>query len=166
VPADSGGTSGPGQPPPGQQPWSPPSQPWAPPPKRRRSRWLTVGLPIGALLLLAGVGTLAVILIKTIAGSLGPAKDAAEAYATALVEERWDDAHSMLCEQSRSEVTSEDLASLHGGLSDYSLTGINVHSSGGRTTGEATITFERDDGLDDTTAVPLVEESGDWRPCP
>ena len=166
MPADRGGRSDAGQPSPGQQPWAPPPQHWAPPPKRRRSRWLTVGLPIGLLLLLGGCGTLAVILVKSLAGSLGPAKDAAESYATALIEERWDDAHAMLCEQARADVTPESLASLHGGLAGYSLTGINVHSSGGRTTGEATINFERDDGLDDTTVIPLVEEGDDWRPCP
>src|SRR5688500_1030566 len=104
--------SGPGQPPPGAYPWPPPypgpggsPPPWAPPPRPRRSRWLTVGVPSRALLLLGGCGTLAVLAVNAFTGAIGPATQATEEYATALVEQRWDDAREMLCDEVRPALT-------------------------------------------------------------
>ena len=159
---------------PGLQPWPPPYSgaygppPWAPPPRRRRSRWLTVGLPLGALLVLGGAATLAFLAFNAVTGTLGPAKQAAESYATALVEQRWDDAHAMLCDETRAGITPDDLADLYGDppLAEYTLTGIHVNSSGGRTTGQATLTFVTETGLDVPTFVTLENHGEDWLPCP
>ncbi len=158
---------GPGHgPAPHYPPLAPP--PWAPPPRRRRSRWLTVGLPIGGVLLLGGCGAFVVVAVRGISGQIGPAQEAAGAYAGALVEQRWDDAHDMLCDDSAARLSADDLAVLFGdpALTGFSVDGVNVVSSNGRTTGDATLTFQLEGGLEQQSLVPLVEDGGDWRPCP
>jgi hypothetical protein len=127
-----------------------------------------VGLPLAGLLLLGGGAVLVVVTVRSLTGALGPARAAADAYATALVEERWDDAHAMLCDGSKDGLGPDDLAALHGDppLADSSITGIEVNSSGGRTTGQVTLEFVTEDGLRETTLLALVRDGGDWRPCP
>jgi hypothetical protein len=157
-----------GQPSPPMYP--PPAPPYRAPPvqKRRRSRWLTVGLPLGVLLVLGGCGTVAVLAVYAFTGSLGPAMEVGGAYAGALVDQRWDDAHAMLCDEARAAVTAEQLAARYGGppLTGYSVEGAYVGSSGGHTSGEVTVRFLTEDGLDELTVVPLVRDGDDWRPCP
>jgi hypothetical protein len=127
-----------------------------------------VGVPIGALLLLGGCGTLAVLAVNAFTGAIGPATQATEEYATALVEQRWDDAREMLCDEVRPALTPGDLAELYGDprLVRYEVTGIEVNSSSGRSTGQATITFITETGLKDPTFLRLVKDGDDWRPCP
>ena len=160
---------GTGQPPPFGYPAAGPPR-WQPLPlqKRRRSRWLTIGLPLGLLLVLGGCATAVVLLVTTVGGALGPARQAGEAYATALVEQRWDDAHAMLCDEARTAVTARQLAAQYGQppLTGYSIDGVNVRSSGGQETGDVTIRFVSEGGLDELTLVPLVEDGDRWRPCP
>ena len=148
---------------PQHQQWAPPA--WTPQPARRRSRWLTVGLPVGIVVLaLVVLGLLAV---RGFAGSIGPAQDAARAYATALVEQRWDDAHAMLCEASAEAVTAQELAASFGEppLTGSRVEGVNVVWSNGRTTGDATVVLETEGGVPERILLALVEEDGDWRPC-
>lgn len=154
------------------QPWGPPPPghdaptPWGPPPKRRRSRWLTIGLPVGlVVVMLAVVGILAV---RGISGGIRPAQQAVDAYATALVEQRWDDAHGTLCERSAARFTAEDLAATYGEppLTGYAVLGVSVNWSNGRTTGLATVEFTTGSGMPDRTELPLAEEGEDWRVCP
>jgi hypothetical protein len=161
------GPGGYGPPPPwAPSPWTPP--PWAPPPRRRRSRWLTVGLPIAGVVLLGGLVAVVVFAVKGFTGALQPASQAADAYATALVEQRWDDAHGMLCDRSAAEFTAEDLAVLFRDppMTGFSTEGVNVNWTNGLTTGEVSMTFETEDGERTRTVLALVEEEGTWRPCP
>ena len=118
--------------------------------------------------LLGGLVALVLLAVNGFTDGIRPAQQAAGAYATALVEPRWDDAHGMLCEESAAQVTAEDLATRYGDppLTGYSIDGVNVLWSNGRTTGDATITFETEGGLSDRTVMPLVEEGETWRPCP
>lgn len=144
------------------------SQPWAPPPStRRRSRWLTIGLPIGALLL-GGVLLLGFLAFRGFTQDVRPAQQAVDAYATALVEQRWDDAHGLLCESSAAEYTAEDLAASFADppLTGYTVLGVSVRWSNGTTAGDATVSFETDGGMEQDVSLPLVEEGEDWRPCP
>ena len=160
--------NGSGQPPLWQP--APPTPPWAAAPVRkpRRSRWLTVGLPLGVVLLLGGCSALTVFAVLAAKDSLGPAQDAAGEYATALVEQRWEDAHALLCEPSRSEISADDLEELYRdpALSGYRVEGVNVRSSNGRTTGDVTLAFETESGLADRTFLPLVKVGEEWQPCP
>ena len=152
------------------EPWAPP-HPAAPPvqpaPRRRRSRWLTIGLPVG-LLLLVGVGVALWLGVRAFMGAIGPAQQAAEDYATALVDARWRDAQAQLCDADRSTVTAEALAQQYSAsdLTGYRLEGIEVVSSNGRTSGEARLVFQTPGGLDTTTVLPLEKDGDTWRPCP
>ncbi|QXG75103.1 hypothetical protein KUM42_14810 [Modestobacter sp. L9-4] len=152
-----------------QEPWAPPwpTAPPALPAQRRRSRWLTIGLPLGVLALVA-VGVAVWFGVRAFLGALGPAQRAAEDYATALVDGRWDDAQSQLCERDRSTVTADALQQQFSttDLTGYRLEGISVVSSNGRTTGEARVVFETAGGLDTTTVLPLDKDGDTWRPCP
>ncbi|WP_147251790.1 hypothetical protein [Blastococcus sp. TF02-8] len=149
----------------GQPVWGPP--PWGPPPKRRASRWLTIGLPIGAVVLVAVLG-LGYLVFKGVSEGIMPAKRAVDAYATALVEQRWEDAHDQLCESGAREYTPEDLAEAYGDppLTAYSVDGVNVTWSNGRGTGNASVTLEARGTVRDHVVLPLVEEGEDWRVCP
>lgn len=151
---------------PHQQQW-PPSPAWNPPPRRRRSRWLTVGLPVGIVVLVA-VGLLGYLVVRAFTEGIRPARDATRAYADALVDQRWDDAHAMLCEASAEEFSAQDLATSFGDppLTGAGIEGVNVVWSNGRTTGDATIVFETDGGVRERTVMALVEEDDIWRPCP
>ncbi len=167
-PPPSTGPAGARQPLPPMYPPTAPSY-WAPPvQKRRRSRWLTIGLPLGVLLVLGGCGTVAVLAMNAFTGSLGPAMEVGGAYAGALVDQRWDDAHAMLCDEARATVTAEQLAAQYTrpSLTGYFIEGTHVGSSGGHTSGEVTVRFLTEDGLDELTVVPLVRDGDDWRPCP
>ena len=106
--------------------------------------------------------------INDLTGSLGSAQQGAVAYADALVDERWADAHALLCEGSRALITPEDLEEHYAGrdLTGYRITGINVSNHNGVESGQIGITFTTADGLDDTTSIPLTREGDDLRPCP
>ena len=151
---------------PAAAPW-PAAPPSPPAPRRRRSRWLTVGLPVGLVLLTAlAVGVW--FAVRALMGALAPAQDAAENYATALVEGRWADAQGQLCFRDRSAVTADALAQQYSssGLTGYRIEGISVVTSNGETSGQATVVFTTGSGLDSTTVLPLEEDGGTWRPCP
>ena len=158
---------GPVQPPPGGPApyWVPPGLPSG----RKRSRWLTVGLPVaGGLLLLGGCGAAIVFFVSTVGGEIGPARGAGESYARALVEERWDDAHAGLCAEVQADVTPDELAAHYTDpdVTEYGLDGVDVRSSNGRTSAEVAITLVYADGLRDHLVLPLADEDGSWRPCP
>jgi len=148
-----------------QQQW--PSAPaWNQPVRRRRSRWLTVGLPVGVVLVVLGV--LAVVVVRGFIGGLQPAQNATKAYADALVDQRWDDAHAMLCAPSAGEFTAEELEASYGEppLTGSDVEAVNVTWSNGRTMGDATVVLESDGGVRERVVLALVEEDGTWRPCP
>lgn len=152
---------------PGQQP--PYWLPAPPPPRRKRSRWLTVGLPVtGGLLLLGGCGAAVLDFVNGVGGELGPARQAAESYAQALVDGRWDDAHASLCAEVRADVTPDELAEHYTdpGVTEFGLDGVNVQSSNGRSTADVTVTLVYADGLQDHLVLPLADEDGSWRVCP
>jgi hypothetical protein len=161
-------------PPPGNAyAWPPyPSPGYGPPPgfvpsRRRRSRWLTVGLPVGLVLLLGGGGAAITLFVTSVGTSIKPAEQAANAYAKALVEQRWSDAQAMLCSQDR-VVTPDQLAAHYSRpqLTGYSVEGVNVMNYNGQVSATATIRFDTADGLYNSTTVPLTKENAAWRPCP
>ena len=145
----------------------PAAPPGPPVPRRRRSRWLTIGLPV-AVLVLAAVGVAVWSAVGAVRGAVGPAQDAAEEFADAVVDGRWDDAQGQLCVRDRSTVTADALAQQYAltGLTGYRVDGISVVTSNGETSGEAQVVFTTDTGLDSTTLLPLEEDDGTWRPCP
>lgn len=150
----------------------PPPQPYGapyqPPPRRRRSRWLTIGLPVAAVLVIAGIAVGIWLLVGTLKDALGPATQAAEGYATALEDQRWDDAQGMLCESSAADLTADDLAALYAqpDLTGHRIEGVSVNSSNGRTTGRVEIVFTTAAGPEDRMALPLTKDGESWRPCP
>jgi hypothetical protein len=151
-------------------PYPPPPPYWAsgpPPARRRRSRWLTIGLPLGVLLL-GGLVALVALFIGTVGKELGPAQEAAGAYAQALVDQRWDDAHGLLCDQGLAGVTPEDLAGHYAQpeLTGFSIDGISVSNVNGQRSAQAEITFTTADGLTDRTSLPLTHDGTRWEPCP
>ncbi|WNV76014.1 hypothetical protein [Geodermatophilus sp. DSM 44513] len=123
---------------------------------------------MGSLLVLGGCGALAVRFLDTVGSEVGPVRDAAESYAQALVDGRWDDAHAGLCADVRGEVTADELAAHHTDpdVTGYDVRGFDVRSSGGRTTAEVTVTLEYADGWRDNLVLPLADEQGTWRVCP
>ena len=143
--------------------------PAEPAPRPRRSRWLTVRLPVaGGLLLLGGCGVAIAHVVDTVGGELGPARDAAESYAQALVDGRWEDAHAELCAEVRADVTPDDLAAHYADpdLTGYRLDGVNVQTENGRSSADATLTLTYADGWQDHLLLPLADDDGSWRPCP
>jgi hypothetical protein len=120
------------------------------------------------LLVLGGCGTALVLGFTAVTGAVGPATDAGRAYADALVEQRWDDAHAMLCGDSQARITPEQLADQYGRppLSGYSIAGVDVRSLVGQASGEVTLRFVTEDGFEQLTVVPVTREGGDWRSCP
>lgn len=138
------------------------------PVRRRRSRWLTVGLPLGGVLLLGGCATAFGFLIDSVRTDLAPAMQAADAYASAVVDERWDDAHDLLCAGDRAAVTPADLAAHYAqpDRTGYTVDGINVSSINGQKSARADITFATADGLTDRETLPMVADGDAWRPCP
>ena len=159
--------TGPVPPPPGG-----PAPVWVPPglpPRRRHSSWLVVGLPVaGGLLLLGGFATVVVLFVRAVGGEVGPAGGAGERYARALVDGRWDDAHAGLCAEVQADVTPDELAAHYTDpdVTGYGLDGVDVRSSGGRTSAQVTVTLRYADGLQDHLVLPLTDEDGSWRPCP
>ena len=149
-------------PPPGAYPWAP-----YPPPRRRRSRWLTVGLPLGLVLLLGGCAVAVAAFATSIGTSIKPAQEAATAYAEALVHQRWADAQAMLCAQDR-RVTPDQLAAHYANPrpTGYAVQGVNVTNYNGKVSAVATLRLDTADGLSNTTSLPLIKEGETWRPCP
>jgi hypothetical protein len=120
------------------------------------------------LLVLGGCGAALVMGFNAFTGAVGPATDAGNAYASALVEGRWDDAHAMLCEDSRARISPGQLADQYGRppLTDHSIAGVDVRSSLGQSSGEVTVRFVTEGGVEQLTVVPLTKDGDDWRPCP
>jgi hypothetical protein len=120
------------------------------------------------LLVLGGCGAALVLGFSAFTAAVGPATDAGKAYASALLEQRWDDAHAMLCADSRATITPGQLADQYGRppLTGYSIVGVDVQSSVGRSSGQVTVRLVTEDGFEQLTVVPLTRDGGDWRPCP
>ena len=125
-----------------------------------------MGLPVAVVLVALGV--LGFVVVRGFVGGLQPAQDATRAYADALVDQRWDDAHAMLCAASAGEFTPEALEASYGDppLTGSDIEAVNVTWSNGRTTGDATVVLESDGGVRERLVLDLVEEDGTWRPCP
>ena len=162
------GGAGPQYPPPHY--YGPPPQYYGGvPPRPRRSRWLTIGLPVGAGVALFGalVWFLTSVL-GGLTGTFGSAQENAAAYADALVDERWDDAHGLLCSESRALVTVAELAEHYDerDLTGHRIEGLNIRNHNGIESGQVTIRFTTAGGLDDVISIPLVAEDEGWRPCP
>ena len=100
--------------------------------------------------------------------TLGSAQENVGGYADALVDERWDDAHGLLCSESQARVTVDGLSEHYGerDLTGYSIEGLNIRNSNGIESGQVTIRFTTAGGLDDVISIPLVAEDDAWRPCP
>ncbi|WP_131801653.1 Rv0361 family membrane protein [Klenkia soli] len=151
------------------QPYPYPSAPQVGPPlrRRRRSRWLTVGLPVG-LVVLVLVGAGGWWLVSAVSGALGPVSESAHRYADALVAGRWADAQGQLCSADRVQVTPEQLAAHYGSpqLTDVQVIGVSVESSNGEQTGSVQLVLTTADGLDTETTLWMAREDGGWRPCP
>jgi len=121
-----------------------------------------VVLPVG------GCGAAIAVLVSTVGNDIGPARDAAHAYAGALVDQRWDDAHELLCEQDWAAVTARDLATHYAQpqLTGYSIDGVYVSVVNGQKSARVDITFTTADGLTNPTTLPMTTEDDVWRPCP
>lgn len=154
-------------PPPGAYPWPPYPPPGYASRRRRRSRWLTVGLPIGLVLLLGGCGAAITLFVTSVGSSIEPAQKAATAYADALVAQRWGDAQAMLCSQD-SVVTPDQMAAHYSNprLTGYSVQNVNVSNVNGKVSATAVLRFSTADGLSNTTTLPLTKEGDTWHPCP
>ena len=143
-----------------------PWPPVIPPVRRRHSKWLTVGLPVGlGVALIIG---LIVVGVVAISHAVGPARDAAKSYGAAISQARFADAQAMLCARDRDQVTSDQLAAHYSSppVTGYAVTSVNVEDMNGHTSADATLVLSTADGLRDETDLPLVKESGQWRPCP
>lgn len=157
-----------GQPPPaGPYPWPQYPPPGFAPRRRRRSRWLTVGLPIGLVLLLGGCGAAITLFVTSIGTSIKPAQQAASAYAQALVAQRWSDAQAMLCSQDRT-VTPDQVAAHYSNprLTGYTVENVNVTNFNGKVSATAILRFDTADGLSNSITLPLTKEGDSWHPCP
>ena len=135
----------------------------------RRSRWLTVGLPIAVVLFLCECGGALALLGTTTAGTdAGPAQRAAASYAQALVDQRFADAQQMLCAVDRAAISPAALAERHfrPRLTAYRVVGGDVTSSQGSVTARVSVRFTTEDGGQDATDLTLVQQNGTWRPCP
>jgi hypothetical protein len=168
MPQPAPGWAPPGQPPPsGAYPWAP-APPWGvTPPRRRRSRWLTVALPIGLVLLLGGCAAAITLFVTSVGTAIEPAQQAATAYAKALVDQRWSDAQAMLCSQDR-VVTPDQIAAHYSQprLTGYTVEGVNVMNYNGTVSATATIKFDTADGLYNSTTLPMTKQGGTWHACP
>lgn len=150
-------------------PYYPPAPPpCAAPPRRRRSRWLTVGLPVGAVLGLGAIVAAVVLVTRTVSAGIGSAEQAARDYATALVDQRWQDAHEQLCARDRSAITADQLARHYGQprVTGYTVLGVAVSNYDGRSSAQTDIEFRTADGLTTRTEIPLAQDGSRWRPCP
>ena len=83
------------------------------------------------------------------------------------MDSRWDDAHASLCAEVQADVTPDELAAhyVDPDLAEYGLDGVNVQSSNGRSSADATVTLVYADGWRDHLVLPLVDEDGSWHPC-
>ena len=138
------------------------------PPRRRRSRWLTVGLPVGIVLLLGGCGAVVTLFVTTVGRDIKPAQQAASQYAQALVDQRFTQAQQMLCTRDQASISAAALADHYQQpkLTAYRLTSVVVRVSKGTETAQVGVRFTTADGLHNSTELPLVQENGTWRPCP
>jgi hypothetical protein len=84
------------------------------------------------------------------------------------VDQRWDDAHGLLCDQDQAGVTPADLAAHYAQpeLTGNSIDGISVSNVNGQQSARAEITFRSADGLTDRTSLLLTNDGTRWEPCP
>jgi len=137
-----------------------------PRPRRgKRSRWLTVGLPIGSVLLVGGCAALVVAGVH----SVGQANGAVARYGAAIRDGRFTDAHGMLCEADRTQVSAEQMAQHYATgprVTGYEVGDVHVSNVNGHSSGSAVLVLRTEDGLSNQLNLPLVRENGAWRPCP
>lgn len=134
----------------------------------RRSRWLTVGLPIAVVLFFCECAGAVALLVTTAARDAGPAQRAAASYAQALVDQRFADAQQMLCAVDQAAISPAALAERHfrPRLTAYRVVGGDVTSTQGSVTARVSLRFTTENGGQNTTGLTLVQQNGTWRPCP
>lgn len=167
----------PGYPPPGFAPGSYGPAGFAPPgyppppwmrPRKRRSRWLTVGLPVGISTVVVAVVTVLIVLGLSVSHDVNAAQDAAAKYGAAVSSGRYTDAQAMLCAQDRSQVTADELAAHYSNprVVGYEVLDVNVQDTNGQTGARAVLVLQTDDGLSNQISLDLAKESDGWHPCP
>ena len=144
-------------------PPAPEDQGFAPPaPKRRRRTWIVVLVSVmAAIFAIAAVGT-ALFVSRTL-----PPYSAADDFMGDLVDGRFDAAADRLCrsDRDRAEEVLLPITVRFVGGEHLSVNPFTVDRDDDRATVEYAIR-ERRSGKDRIYALRVLEENGDWRPCP
>lgn len=143
--------------------------PFSPPPggepTRRSKAWLVTLLAVLGVALLAAIGGTILFVDRTL-----PPYDAAEDFLHDLVRNRRAEAAAQLCERDRANADAvlERVARTFFGHDGLVVNALGVDRDGSTATVEYNVDIDRDDDNVDniTHELPLVEEDGEWRPCP
>ncbi|WP_203857939.1 Rv0361 family membrane protein [Plantactinospora mayteni] len=147
-------------------------QQFVPPRPKRKPRNTTWNVLIGAIVVLVccvGVGGLGFVGFRGFSEAIGPAQDAGSRYAAELDAGNWPAAYAQTCAATRRLMTEQQfVASQEAGpkATGYELTGTHVGNYNGRRTATITLRVSYPGGDVRTVEVPMVQEGGQWRPCP
>lgn len=144
-----------------------PPPPWMQP-RKRHSRWLTVGLPLGIGTLVVAVITTLIVLGISVSHDVSGAQTAAASYGAAVSSGRYNDAQAMLCTEDKSRVTPDELASHYSNprVIGYEVVSVDVQNFNGQTTARAVLLLRTDDGLSNQINLVIAKEADGWHPCP
>jgi len=141
-----------------------------PPPKKSRTT-RTVLIVVGIVLLLCclGGGVAGFWAYNAAKDATGPVQDVVAGYLDDSRAGNYPGAYARLCERERSDVTPEQFAQQEAALpkiDSYRITGVNVSTHNGQTTGTVQVKVTRAGGSTQGYIYPLVKENDEWRVCP
>ncbi|SBT46415.1 Rv0361 family membrane protein [Micromonospora auratinigra] len=141
----------------------------ASPPKRSNTT-RTVLIVVGVVLALccAGGAVGGFFVYRAVKEATGPARDAVDTYARALIVRDYPKAYAQLCAPVRNRVSEADFVrqqSAQPELNGYGIVGLNVQNTNGRVRGSASVRYDPRSGTSTTLTYVLVKEDGAWRIC-
>lgn len=158
-------------PPPPYPPQQPPYPAPQPPRPQGRSTLKIVLIVVGAVLTLCCVGGIVggYFLYQGVSEATAPVRGAANDYLADVEAARYDAAYDRLCADTRRRITRQEFAATLAGETpkpvEHSLSGFNISTVNGVTTGSVTAVVTYDDGSKRSHSVELVKEGDAWKVC-
>jgi hypothetical protein len=142
----------------------------APPPPRPSHSLRTVLIVVGAVLVVCCTGGVigGVFLFHGVTKATAPARDAADTFVTDLETGNTTGAYDLLCSSTRGAFPPATFAAGVQGeqkITSHKISGVNVTSGTGGTTGVVSMKLTMQNGFTDQHAFPMRKEDGAWKVC-
>ncbi len=140
------------------------------PPRQKSGTWKILAIIGAVIALLCCLGAIALGIwgYNTVKDATGPMKETANSFLDNLQDGNYGQAYDRLCANAKRQVTQQQFSqalSMLPKITGHKITGVNVNTTNGRTTGTVQVELTREIlGQTDQT-LQMAKENGDWKVC-